>query len=144
MDNISPYLRRCLFLLLLALMVASDSTAQGLDQRIVFASDRDGDWDIYSMDANGNNLLQLTDHPASDEDPAGSPDGRRIAFASERGVTPDLYVMDSDGSNVVRLTRDNFGERHLSWTPGWNEVCLFIFPFCRWQLGNLRDGRRWK
>ena len=110
MNKISRFLRRCLFLLLLALMVASDSTAQRFEPRIVFASNRDGDWDIYSMDVNGNNLVQLTDHPASDHLPACSPDGRRIAFASERGVTHDLYVMDSDGNNVIRLTHDNFGD----------------------------------
>ena len=110
MNKISPFLRRCLLLLLLALMLASDNTAQGFEPRIVFSSNRDGDWDIYSMDVNGNNLAQLTDHPESDEYPACSPDGRRIAFASERGVTPDLYVMDSDGGNVLRLTHDNFFE----------------------------------
>ena len=69
MNKISPFLRRCLFLLLLALMVGSNSTAQGFEPRIVFASNRDGDWDIYSMDANGDNLAQLTDHPASDRFP---------------------------------------------------------------------------
>ena len=65
MNKIRPFLRRSLFILLLALMVVSDSAAQSFEPRIVFASNRDGDWDIYSMDANGNNLLQLTDHPAS-------------------------------------------------------------------------------
>ena len=69
MDKISPFLRRCLLLLLLALMVASNGIAQVVEQRIVFSSNRDGDWDIYSMDANGDNLVQLTDHPASDEVP---------------------------------------------------------------------------
>ena len=64
MNKISPLLRRCLFLPLLALMAAWDSTAQGFEPRIVFASNRDGDWDMYSMDVNGNNLVQLTDHPA--------------------------------------------------------------------------------
>ena len=103
MNKTSPFLRRYLLLLPLALMVASDCTAQEFDQRIVFASNRDGDWDIYSMDVNGDNLLQLTDHPASDEYPACSPDGRRIAFTSERGVTHDLYVMDSNGNDVIRL-----------------------------------------
>ena len=56
-------------LLLLALMITSDSTAstaQRFEPRIAFASNRDGDWDIYSMDVNGNNLAQLTDHPESD------------------------------------------------------------------------------
>ena len=70
MNKITRFLRRCLFLLLLVLMVASDSAAQMLEPRIVFASNRDGDWDIYSMDVNGDNVVQLTDHPASDEEPA--------------------------------------------------------------------------
>ena len=122
MDKISPFLRRCLLLLPLALMVASDSTAQGFEPRIVFASNRDGDWDIYSMDVNGDNLVQLTDHPASDKYPACSPDGRRIAFTSERGVTHDVYVMDSDGNNVIRLTHDNFFESRPSWPPDGTKI----------------------
>ena len=144
MNKISQFLRRCLFLLLLALMAAWDSTAQGFESRIFFSSNRDGNWDIYSMDANGDNLVQLTDHPASDEDPACSPDGRRIVFRSERNLTPDLYVMDSDGSNVVRLTHDNFLEAHLSWTADGMKIAFCIFPYPRRQRGNLRDGRRWK
>ena len=124
------------YLLLLALMVAWGGTAQGFESRIFFSSDRDGDWDIYSMDANGNNLLQLTDHPASDEHPAGSADGRRIAFESERGVTPDLYVMDSDGSNVVRLTQDNFLEGRPSWTPDGTKIAFSSFRFAvgNWEI----------
>ena len=114
-------------------MVVSDSTAQGFESRIVFSSNRDGDWDIYSMDANGDNVVQLTDHPATDEEPACSPDGRRIVFASDRGVTEDLYVMDSDGSNVIRLTHDNFGERNPSWTP---DGTRFAFDSFRFVVGN--------
>ena len=140
MNKISRFLRRCLLLLLLALMVAWDSTAKGFEQRIVFASNRDGNLDIYSMDVNGDNLLQLTDHTASDEYPAGSPDGRRIAFRSERDGTPDLYVMDRDGSNVVRLTHDKFLESRPSWTPDGTEFAFASFRKGCWQRGNLRDG----
>ena len=145
MNKISPFLRRCLFLSLLALMVASDSTAQRFEPRIVFGSNRDGVRDIYSIDVNGNNLLQLTDHPAaSDKFPACSPDGRRIAFISERGLTSDLYVMDSDGNNVIRLTHDNFFESRASRSPDGTKIAFSSF---RWDVGNsetLRDGRRWK
>ena len=67
------------------------------------------------MDVNGNNLLQLTDHPTSDEYPASSPDGRRIAFISERHGPRDLYVMDRDGNNVIRLTNSDSREGRPSW-----------------------------
>ena len=130
MNKISPFLRRCLFLLLLGLMVTSDSTAQAFEPRIVFASNRDGDWNIYSMDVNGNNLLQLTNHPASDKAPACSPGGRRIVFRSDRDLTPDLYVMDSDGDNVVRLTQDSFYESRPSWSPDGTRIAF----------GNFRIG----
>ena len=129
MNNISLFIRRCLFLLLLALMAASDSIAQGFEPRIVFASNSDGDSDIYSMDVNGDNLLQLTDHPAFDGHPACSPDGRRIAFISERGLTSDLYVMDSDGNNVIRLTHDNFFENRASWSPDGTRLAFSTFRF---------------
>ena len=129
MNKISQFSRRCLLLLLLALMLASDSIAQGFEPRIVFASNRDGDWDIYSMDVNGNNVVQLTDHPAIDHYPACSPDGRRIAFLSERGLTSDLYVMDSDGGNVIRLTSDNSKDSRPSWSPDGTKI---VFSSSRW------------
>ena len=137
MNDIIPLLRRCLFPLILALMVTSDSTAQRFEPRIVFASNDDGNWfgnwDIYSMDVNGDNLLQLSDHPASDRAPACSSDGRRIAFISERGVTSDLYVMDNDGNNVIRLTHDNFFESRPSWSPDGTRIAFSSF---RWAVGN--------
>ena len=91
MNKISLLLRRCLFLLLLAIMLASDSTAQRIEPRIVFASNRDGDWDIYAMDVNGNNLVQLTDHPASD----GPPLARRMGegLRSSQNVALHLTCM---------------------------------------------------
>ena len=129
MNKISAFLRRCLFLVLLALVVTLDSAAQEFDQRIVFASNRDGDWDIYSMGVNGDNLVQLTDHPAADEYPACSPDGRRIAFRSERDGTPDLYVMHRDGDNVIRLTSDNSNDSRPSWSPDGTRIA---FASSRW------------
>ena len=133
MNNIRPFSRGCLLLPLLALMVAWGSTAQGFESKIFFSSNRDGDWDIYSMDANGDDLAQLTDHPASDRLPACSPDGKRIAFISDRGITEDLYVMDSDGSNVVRLTHDNFPEGRPNWTPAGTKIA---FASLRFAVGN--------
>ena len=133
MNNVGPLLRSCPFILLLALMAASDSAAQGLDSRIVFASNRDGDWDIYSMDVNGENLLQLTNHRTSDEYPAWSPDGRRIAFNSNRGLSPDLYAMDSDGKNAIRLTRDGRSKSRPSWSPDGARIAYSSF---RLDVGN--------
>ena len=134
MTNTSPLLRRCLFLLILALVVTSDSTAQWFEPRIVFASNRGGNWDIYSMDEKGKNLVQLTDHPTADEYPACSLDGRRIAFISERGGPRDLYVMDSDGNNVIRLTNNNFFESRPSWSPDGTKIAFSEFRVGNWDI----------
>ena len=50
--------------------------------RIVFSSYRDGNAEIYVMDADGGNQENLTNHPASDTQPDWSPDGTKIAFCS--------------------------------------------------------------
>ncbi len=85
--------------------------------RIVFTSMRDGNPEIYVMDADGGNQENLTNHPTYDFHPDWSPDGTKIAFVSGRdGGRTQIYVMDADGKNPIRLT-DGPGEK---WDPDWS------------------------
>ena len=86
--------------------------------QVAFASRRDGDYDIYVMDADGGNLQQLTDAPGWDGYPDWSPDGTRIAFASDRDGDEEIYVMDVDGGNVQQLTDDPGSDSHPAWSSG--------------------------
>ena len=72
--------------------------------RIVFTSDREGNEDIYIVNADGTGVMQLTDHPAPDTEPQWSPDGTRIAFTSARDPRAEVYVIDPDGTGLTRLT----------------------------------------
>ena len=74
--------------------------------RVVFASFRDGNREIYVMDADGGHPVNLTRHDAYDSAPAWSPDGRRIAFESKRAGTDHIFVMNADGSGVEQLTSE--------------------------------------
>lgn len=90
-----------------------------LNGRIAFASDRDGDYEIYIMDADGANVQQLTDNDVEDTWPAWSPDGSQIAFASEY----EIYVMNADGSNQVSLTPGETGYAP-AWSPTGDKIAF--------------------
>ena len=82
------------------------SEAPGPTGRIVFESNRDGQLEIYRMDADGSAPTRLTNNAATDNLPAISPDGTKVAFTSNREGTDDIYVMDINGGGVTRLTSD--------------------------------------
>ena len=70
---------------------------------VVFMSQRDGGWEIYKMDAQGENLTRLTVNGANDGLPTWSPDGRNIAFVSDREGGWGMWVMDENGGNQRKL-----------------------------------------
>jgi TolB protein len=67
-------------------------------------SDRDGDIEVYVMDADGKNAARLTNSPGFDGYPSWSPDGSKIAFISGRDDNAEIYLMNSDGSDQTNLT----------------------------------------
>jgi Tol biopolymer transport system component len=86
--------------------------------RIAFDRSRDGNFDIYVMNADGSGPVQLTCEPSIDARPAWSPDGRSIAFHSDHGspTVSGIYTMAADGSNVRRLTANpDFDNGHPDW-----------------------------
>ena len=92
--------------------------------QIAFGSTRDGNPEIYVMDADGNNQIRLTYHWEMDIQPSWSPDGSRIAFASNRnGGNFQIYVMDSNGKNVRRLTA-GINDRNPAWSPDGQKIAF--------------------
>jgi len=95
--------------------------------RVAFASDRTGNYEIYTMPAKGGEPAQLTDDPANDMGPAWSSDGSQIAFSSNRGGSYDIWLMSSDGTNPIQLTRDPAWDGAPSWSPDGSQIA-----FRRW------------
>ena len=89
---------------------------------IVFSSNRDGNNEIYVMDATGSRLTRLTIHLASDTSPSWSPDGEKIVFVSDRDGNQDIFVMDSDGSNQINLSNDPDRDYDPVWSPDSDQV----------------------
>jgi CubicO group peptidase (beta-lactamase class C family) len=91
--------------------------------RIAFVSNRDGNDEIYSMNADGSDARRLTQTADADESfPAWSPDGSHISFDSNRGGNWDVYVMASDGSDVRRLTNHPGEDWISSWSPDGQRI----------------------
>ena len=115
-------LANVIVLMLVSLMVAVDAQAQ-----IAFMSDRAGNWQIYVMDADGNNQQRLTNNAHNDRSPSWSPDGGRIAFESWRHGPDEIYVMDADGDNPQRLTHNAHDDRSPSWSPDGKRIAFMSY-----------------
>lgn len=89
---------------------------------IAFHSARDGNFEVYVMNADGSGQRRLTDDPAEDSAPSISPDGSAIVFISNRTGNFELYAMGVDRSNLTRLTATDADEAFPSWTPDGERV----------------------
>ena len=87
--------------------------------KIAFASDRDGDFEIYIMDPDGGGLFRVTDNPADDTQPTWSADGTRLAFVSDRDGNKEIYAVNADGSNLTRLTTNPADDFDPAWSPSF-------------------------
>jgi WD40 repeat protein len=94
-------------------------------QKIAFASRRDGDSEIYSVDVSTGTQTRLTNDPASDYKPTWSPDGRKIAFARSEPAY-EIYVMNADGTGVTSLTAGQ-GGAEPDWSPDGRKIAFTFF-----------------
>jgi len=91
--------------------------AAGNTGRIAFAACVAGNWDIYSVAADGTDLRRLTTDPADDLDPAWSPDGTRLAFTSRRDGYWNLYVLNARDGRLTQLTSSPRYDGAPTWSP---------------------------
>ena len=96
--------------------------ARGIPGSIAFNSMRDGNPEIYTMDWYGDDQTRVTDDPATDVDPAISPDGRDIVFTSNRSGNNDIFVVDSRGGTPVNLTSHPANDGWARWSPNGRQI----------------------
>ena len=118
--------------------------------KIAFVSERDGNPEIYVVDAAGTTEpVRLTTNTTIEMDPAWSHDGARIAF-TRRGVPgtagdSDVWVVDADGATApVRLTTNTADDTDAAWSPDGSHdpVREQPQPAGHRHLRDVRDGHR--
>ena len=113
---------------------AEDGSPRWLaDGRIVFTSARDGQADIYVMDAAGSSVTRLTRMSASQ--PAASPDGKQVAFVSTGleqiggHLQLQIFLMDVDGNNQKILTSSLHSTFLPCWLPDGKAIAFHVDKF---------------
>ncbi|MBI5714792.1 MAG: PD40 domain-containing protein, partial [Chloroflexi bacterium] len=67
-------------------------------KKVLYASNKDGDDEIYTVDLDGGNAKALTANTKSDVEAVWSPDGKQIAYATNTSGTYDVWIMNADGT----------------------------------------------
>ncbi|MDE0012020.1 MAG: hypothetical protein OXU36_12790 [Candidatus Poribacteria bacterium] len=128
----------CLFLFVLILILGSIQVCPvfaraTLDTKIAFASTRDGNSEVYVMNPDGSQQVNLTRHPSRDLAPAWSPTGEHIAFNSDRDGIRDIYLMDADGKNVRKVFRSSAYREYPAWSPDGKKLA-YTRPHSDWGI----------
>ena len=114
--------------------------------QIVFAGFREGNTEIYLMNPDGTQQINITNHRANDVMPTFSPTGEEILFASDRDRflgSRDLYLMGSDGSNVRRVFPKSKDRAGGTWSPDGKRIAYEHWDGGQWSIyiGTI-DGKK--
>jgi TolB protein len=96
--------------------------------KIAFHSNRDGDFEIFVMNADGTGQTQLTHNESNEFDPMWSPNGKKIGFSSlpfnfDRS---EIFVMNANGTGIVQLTNSGPGVYDFGpiWSPDGKRIAF--------------------
>ena len=96
------------------------ATFPGVNGKIAFTSERDGNREIYSMNADGSSQTRLTNALSTDQEPDLSPDGTKIAYICNSNA---ICVMNSDGSGSTQIVSSGVND-NPSWSPDGTKIAF--------------------
>jgi TolB protein len=94
---------------------------------LAYCAERNGQFDIYTIPAEGGVETRLTNEPGLDDGPEYSPCGRYIWFCSTRSGLMQVWRMESDGANPVQMTFDESNNWFPHVSPDGKWVCYITY-----------------
>jgi len=95
---------------------------------IAFASNRSGNYEIYTMDVNGGSVLNRSNLSGENRTPACKLDGSKIAWAHKPALGNfDIWTMDADGSDQGNLDTGSLDDMEPSWAPSGSQIIYTVF-----------------
>ena len=85
-------------------VIKTDASYSPDGSKIIFYSNEGGQFNIYVMNTDGSNTIQLTSDAGNNAAPNWSPDGKYIVFSSDRDGSWQIYRMKSDGNQPELLS----------------------------------------
>jgi Tol biopolymer transport system component len=113
---------------------AGRNLSSSADREIAFASNRGGNFNLYTMRADGSGVRPITDDPSADVAPSWSPDGKRIVFLSQRGLSKTLvkeggfrvFVVSAGGGQARLLTSTPAQYGRPAWAPNGRLIAVSL------------------
>jgi hypothetical protein len=102
----------------------AQSTFPGGNGMIAFQTYRDGNPEVYTMNADGTGQTRRTSTGVFDGSPAWSPDGTKIAFVSYRDGNYEIYTMNADGTGQTRRTSNSAIDGSPAWSPDGTKIAF--------------------
>ncbi|UCE65150.1 MAG: PD40 domain-containing protein [Candidatus Zixiibacteriota bacterium] len=108
--------------------------------KIAFASYSGGIQDIYIMNSDGSDPVNISNNATShDNRPFWSPNGDKIAFSSYRTGNWEVYIMNPDGSEQYNLTVNGAADYYCSWNPEGDRLAFHSNRGGNWDIYLMDD-----
>jgi len=128
----------CGVLLFVTTTLGSGAWADSESGRIVFTSSRTGNWELWTANPDGSNLVQLTHSPEEKHSPAWSPNGAKIAYSTNTG---GIWVRDAGGGNGEKVSLGHRNCDHPAWHPDGKHLVFVAYEI---QGPGKEDSEIWQ